>query len=185
MKLNMGCGQNKLNGYLNIDKHNECEPDLQFDLEKFPWPFKNSEVNEVLFNHSLEHIGADTDVFLNIMKELYRVCNADAKIQINVPHPRHDNFINDPTHVRIITPETFALFSKKNNALWKEMNASNSPLAIYMDVDFETTEINQVLVPEYMNKLNNNEISEEEINRYIAERNNIISEFRIVLKVIK
>ena len=65
------------------------------------------------------------------------------------------------------------------------MNASNSPLAIYMDVDFETTEINQVLVPEYMNKLNNNEISEEEINRYIAERNNIISEFRIVLKVIK
>ena len=113
MKLNMGCGQNKIDGYLNIDKHIECKPDLQFDLEKFPWPFKNSEVNEVLFNHSLEHIGADTDVFLNIMKELYRVCNADAKIQINVPHPRHDNFINDPTHVRIITPETFALFSKK------------------------------------------------------------------------
>ena len=51
MKLNMGCGQNKINGYLNIDKHSECEPDLQFDLEKFPWPFKTNEVNEVLFNH--------------------------------------------------------------------------------------------------------------------------------------
>ena len=74
---------------------------------------------------------------------------------------------------------------KKNNTLWKEINASNSPLAIYLDVDFETTEINQVLEPEYMNKLNNNEISEEDINRYIVERNNIVSEFRITLIVIK
>ena len=185
MKLNMGCGQNKINGYLNIDKHSECEPDLQFDLEKFPWPFKTNEVNEVLFNHSLEHIGADTNIFLNIMKELYRVCNNDAKIQINVPHPRHDNYINDPTHVRIITPQTFELFSKQNNILWEEINASNSPLAKYLDIDFETIEINQVLEPEYIEKLNNKELTQREIEKYIKELNNIVSEYRITLRVVK
>ena len=185
MKLNMGCGQNKINGYLNIDKHSECEPDLQFDLEKFPWPFKTSEVNEVLFNHSLEHIGANTNIFLNIMKELYRVCNNDAKIQINVPHPRHDNYINDPTHVRIITPQIFELFSKKNNILWEEIKASNSPLAKYLDIDFETIEINQVLEPEYIEKLNNKELTQREIEKYIKELNNIVSEYRITLRVVK
>jgi hypothetical protein len=185
MKLNMGCGQNKINGYLNIDKHSECEPDLQFDLEKFPWPFKTNEVSEVLFNHSLEHIGADTNIFLNIMKELYRVCNNDAKIQINAPHPRHDNYINDPTHVRIITPQTFELFSKQNNTLWEEINASNSPLAKYLDIDFETIEINQVLEPEYIEKLNNKELTQREIEKYIKELNNIVSEYRITLRVVK
>ena len=48
-------------------------------------------------------------VFLGMMKELYRICRDGAEIEINVPHPRHDNFIGDPTHVRIITPDTLLI----------------------------------------------------------------------------
>ena len=69
--------------------------------------------------------------------------------------------------------------------MWENINASNSPLAKYLDVDFEIIEVNQVLEQEYIDKLNSNKITEEEINKLIKQRNNVVSELRITLKVLK
>jgi predicted SAM-dependent methyltransferase len=107
MNLNMGCGYNKRAGYVNVDVSPTCAPDVVCDLELVPWPWRNDEADEVLFNHSLEHLGQTSKAFLEIIKELYRICKHNARIEINVPHPRRDDFINDPTHVRIITPAFF------------------------------------------------------------------------------
>ena len=93
MKLNMGCGHNKREGYVNVDMSPVCNPDVVWDLETLPWPWQDNSVDGVLFNHSLEHLGQIARVFLGMMKELYRVCRDGAEIEINVPHPRHDNFI--------------------------------------------------------------------------------------------
>jgi hypothetical protein len=90
----------------------------------------------VLFNHSLEHIGQNSRTFLGMMKELYRVCKDQARIEIHVPHPRHDDFINDPTHVRIITPGMFGLFDRKSNDEMQRLGGANTPLARYLGVDF-------------------------------------------------
>ncbi len=135
MKLNMGSGQNPMDGFTSVDKHGT--PDVNWDLEVFPWPWADNEVDEVVFYHSLEHMGGDTAVFLRLMQELYRVCAPNAMIHIAVPHPRHDNFIDDPTHVRIITPELLGCFSKEINRKAQAVKAPNSPLALYYDVDFE------------------------------------------------
>lgn len=185
LKLNMGCGMNKINGFVNVDKFLECQPDVQMDLEVLPWLFGDNEVDEVLFHHSLEHIGADPKIFLGMMKELYRVCKPGAEIRINVPHPRHDNFIGDPTHVRIISPQVLSLFSKKNNYHWQKIGAPNSQLAIYLDIDFEITHAEQVVENAYMQRLVNKEISEAELRRFIQEKNNIVAEYKITLKVVK
>ena len=39
IRLNLGCGQNKLDGYVNVDKYPTFSPDVLWDLETFPWPF--------------------------------------------------------------------------------------------------------------------------------------------------
>jgi ubiquinone/menaquinone biosynthesis C-methylase UbiE len=185
MKLNLGCGFNKLAGYVNVDKYPTCNPDLQVDMEIFPWPFESDSVDEVVFNHSLEHMGAAADDFLHIMKELYRVCKGEALVRINVPHPRHDNFIGDPTHVRIVSPQVLNLFSKKLNHSWRERGLPNTPLALYTDVDFEVMEVIQILENSYLQSFQSGAISEQELRVMVDEKNNVVSEYKMVVKVIK
>jgi len=185
MKLNLGCGQNKIDGFVNIDKFPECDPDKVMDLEEFPWSFQTSSVKEVLLNHVLEHLGRDTEVFLSIIKEIYRICEHGALVKINVPHPRHDFFMNDPTHVRIITPQIMQLFSKKNCIQWKQNRISNSPLALYTNVDFEIIESVAILDDQYKKLFKDKLLSSEEINQYMKDKNNVVSEYRMTLKAIK
>ena len=185
MKLNIGCGLNKIDAYINIDKYAASSPDQVMDAESFPWPFETSQVDEVLFNHSLEHMGAQTEVFLGIMKELYRVCKPGAKIQINAPHPRHDSFLGDPTHVRVISPQVLSLFNQQLNHQLASEGVPNTPLGIYLDVDFEIKHVKQILEQEYLVAFQQNKISQQELMRVIAERNNIVTEYQITLSVIK
>ena len=63
MKVNIGCGFNKLDGYLNVDHFPECTPDILWDLENTPWPFDDGTVDELVAHHVLEHLGQDTTVF--------------------------------------------------------------------------------------------------------------------------
>jgi predicted SAM-dependent methyltransferase len=185
MKLNLGCGQNKLAGFVNIDKFAQCQPDLVMDLEITPWSFESSSVDTVMMNHSLEHMGQQTSVFLAIVQELYRVCKPGAHIQVNVPHPRHRDFLNDPTHVRAITPEMWALFSKSNCVHWAEVGASNSPLALYLDVDFEVVEFMIVIEQKYRELLQSGQLTQEQLMAKMETENNIASEYQITLAAIK
>jgi predicted SAM-dependent methyltransferase len=102
LRLNFGCGMNRLDGYVNVDRRGE--PDLRHDLEVVPWPWPDDSVSEVLLKHVLEHLGREPNLYLEIMKELYRICQDGATIRVIVPHHRHEYFFNDPTHVRAVTP---------------------------------------------------------------------------------
>ena len=181
MKLNMGCGNNKLAGYVNVDQSEVCGPDFVWNLESLPWPWDDDSVDAVMFNHSLEHLGEDSRTFLGIMKELYRVCKDGAEISINVPHPRHDNFIGDPTHVRIITPQLLTLFDRNANDEWKKMGAANTPLAYYLDVDFKIKSYFAVLNEPYATQYGKGELTDEVVNAMGRELNNIFVEYRIVM----
>ncbi|HLO64329.1 MAG TPA: hypothetical protein VK165_15330, partial [Azonexus sp.] len=98
LKLNLGCGRRKREGFVNVDSQAGCQPDLVLDLEKTPWPWPDDSVDEIDLIHVLEHLGQAPEVYLGVMKELWRVCCDGARIRIMVPHPRSDDFLNDPTH---------------------------------------------------------------------------------------
>jgi len=183
IKLNLGCGKHPVDGYINVDKYGE--PDVRHDLETFPWPWEDSSVSMILLNHVLEHLGQETNIYLNIIKEIYRVCENRAVIHIVVPHPRHDDFINDPTHVRIVTPETIALFSKSNNRKWIEGGFASTPLGIYLDVDFEIQQAEQLLDTIWIDRINRNEVTMDQVSQYLRQYNNVIKEYRMVVNVIK
>jgi len=183
LKLNLGSGQNPRPGFVNVDKFGE--PDLRCDLEAFPWPWPDNSVSEIVMNHVFEHLGASAEVFMGIMKELYRVCEPGARIQIAVPHPRHDHFINDPTHVRPITPEVLSLFSKRLNLRWKEMGAASSPLALYHGVDFEVVSQEYFLDEPYSSDLQQGRLTQEELKALLRKHNNVASEISITLQVVK
>ena len=85
MRDNFGCGFNKINGFVNIDKSEDCEPDLLMDIETLPWPIETSSADEVFFIHCFGHVGADPDFFIGIMNELYRIFKNGAKVRIYVP----------------------------------------------------------------------------------------------------
>lgn len=181
----MGCGHNRQAGYVNVDAAPQCEPDEVWNLERTPWPWADSCAEEVLFIHSLEHMGAETGAFLGIMKELYRICAPGARVVVHVPHPRHDSFLNDPTHVRPITGQVLALFDKTLNDTWKTKGSANSPLAHYTDVDFTIIDHRQILSPRYSTMLDAKQISPEELELCADERNNVVQELRITMEARK
>jgi hypothetical protein len=183
LKLNLGCGNDRRPGYVNVDKFGT--PDMLWDLEVFPWPWETHGVEEVLLHHVLEHLGQTPQQFLGIMKELYRVCASGARIEIRVPHPRHDDFLSDPTHVRAVTPRILSLFSKAKNREWIEKGEPNSPLALYLDVDFEASEVLHVLEEPWGTEFQTGRISTEEASEAMRKFNNVVKEIKIVLKVVK
>ena len=185
MKLNLGCGFNKPDGFVHVDMFEECQPDIVHNLETFPYPFEDNSVEEILFNHSLEHIGQQPSVFLRVVQEVYRICKEEALIKINVPHPRHDNFLSDPTHVRAITPMTLQLFDLDLNKHWQKIGAANSLLAIYLGVNFKLLSVNVNIEQFYVDQLNANKISYDELQVLVNERNNIATEYRFTWKAIK
>lgn len=185
MKLNLGCGFNKKDGYVNVDKFAACAPDRVVDLEQIPWPFETSSVDEVLLIHVLEHLGAGADLFLAIMQELHRVCRPGARIRIEVPHPRHDIFLNDPTHVRVVTPAIMTLFSKASCREWEATGVTNTPLALYLDVDFELRTNEMVLEQVYLDMLMSGQKTEAEVLELARMQNNVIREFWMELEVLK
>jgi hypothetical protein len=181
MKLNLGCGHDKRAGYLNVDSVAACGPDQVVDLEAFPWPWDDNAAEEVVLHHVLEHLGADAKVFIRIMQELYRVCAPGAVVRIAVPHPRHDDFIGDPTHVRPVTPQMLALFDRELNEQWKAQGAAATPLALYTGVDFATTQVRMFLEEPYAGRHARGELPDAELHQLIRERNNVVSQIHIEL----
>jgi glycosyltransferase involved in cell wall biosynthesis len=184
-KLNLGCGNHHLAGWLNVDKFAAAAPDRVLDLETLPWPLPDDCADEVLLRHVLEHLGRDTDTFLGIMRELYRVCAPGATVRIVVPHPRHQDFLQDPTHVRPIAPEMFLHWSLAVNREWQQKGLPGTPLARYLGVDFAIVSVDLRLDPRWQRWLDEDPARRREIDEIVRSQNNVVQECEIVLRAQK
>ena len=185
MKLNLGCGFDKREGWLNVDNFPECAPDRLLDIEKTPWDFPNDSFDEILMKHVLEHVGAEFGVFAAVMQELYRVLAPGGVLEIHVPHVRHDTFWSDPTHVRAFTGLSFQMMSKRQNRLWMAARANYTMLAFLMDVDFEVESIVQTYDPFWWAKVERGELTREGIRQKADESWNVARELRVRLRAVK
>ena len=109
-KLHLGCGVNYKKGWVNLDNSKSVKPDIIWNLEKTPLPFKDNSTDEVLAEHIFEHIKN----FIPLMHDLYRICKKNAIIKIKVPFYASCEQHSDPTHVRFFSPFTFDYFDPKS-----------------------------------------------------------------------
>jgi len=178
MKIQIGSGNVKFDGYVNIDYDPACNPDYVVNIEKEKLPFEDNSVTAVIAHHIFEHLG---EGFFHTMQELYRVCAHGAVIDVKVPHPRHDSFLADPTHRRPITPTGLSLLSKKFNKLHEK--TAWSKLGEYYNVDFELVDVENIPDPSYIPVFTNKPV--QEVERYMHEHNNCVMEIAMKLIVVK
>ena len=128
MRLNVGCGNDYREGWANLDL-GECRCDISHDIEETPWPIESNTVTDILMKHVLEHVSREN--FVDVIREMYRVCTPGALIHIEVPYAGSDNFWTDPTHKMPITPRTLDYFDpskalRENGEIygWGDVNFS-------------------------------------------------------------
>jgi hypothetical protein len=185
MKLNLGCGFDYRDGLINVDSWPNSKADLVFDLESERWPFADSSVQFILAKHVLEHVAPTFSGFQKLWQEIYRVCADQCELEIHLPYYKSHQYWADPSHVRVYTSFTFSMLSKTNNLRWIEEGASNTMLALMLDVNFEIKSTAYILQPEWQKKVDNGDIKSEEITDIEYAQWNVVRDLIFNLVVIK
>ncbi len=110
-KLNLGCGTDIKEGYVNLDIVKLPGVDVVWNVNKLPLPFKKEEFDEILCRDILEHV----DDLIRTLKELHRILKKGGVVKIRVPHFTSKNLYADPTHKRGFSLETFQYFLRGHN----------------------------------------------------------------------
>ena len=84
VKINLGCGKDIKEGFVNIDKFAGKGVDILIDLEKQKLTefYEPNSIDYIYSSHLLEHLNNPEDVFLDMLK----IAKPDAIIEIRVPH---------------------------------------------------------------------------------------------------
>jgi SAM-dependent methyltransferase len=81
-KLNLGCGEFRKDGYVNVDYYSVSEPDVRHDLNRFPYPFDNDSFDFIESDHLMEHLENP----FRVMRELHRIGRNGCRVRLRVPH---------------------------------------------------------------------------------------------------
>ena len=179
MKINIGGGLKRIDGFVNVDADPNTKPEYLHNLETDKLPFEDSTVEEVKAHHILEHIHN----LGHVIKEIYRVCKNGAVVDIAFPHHFSRNFFGDYTHCRALTVEMFKQFSKKYCLWHQETYGSSSGHAITHNVNLEILDYMYSIHADYAQL--EAEGKYEEIGRLAEHLVNVYQDVFIKLIVIK
>lgn len=96
IKIDIGCGKNKKEGYIGIDVDPESRADIVASALNLP--FGDNSVDEIYSRHMIEHLAPDeAEKFFN---EIYRVLKigGEADLKIDCDWSKKKLFKKDPTH---------------------------------------------------------------------------------------
>jgi len=143
VKLDLGCGQNKREGFIGIDVSGRSSADIVYDLRLTPWyigepiamlfaagetagscagpvyrrRLDSDSVDEVFSSHFFEHLSGPER--MPFMDEMWRVMKPGSKATIITPFYSSSRAIQDPTHAwPPVCEASYLYFNKK----WREDN---------------------------------------------------------------
>jgi SAM-dependent methyltransferase len=104
--LDLGCGKKKRLGSIGVDWSDRHDADVIHDLNVFPYPFADNEIDEIFLDNVLEHL----DDPMRVMKEVHRISKVNGKVKVIVPYFRSVWAFIDPTHKTFFTVDSFAYY---------------------------------------------------------------------------
>lgn len=132
IRLDLGSGGKQRPGFYAVDHLMLPGVDIIADLNQAFSLLPDNSVCELYSRHTLEHV----QQFLPLMREIHRVCRADAVIEIIVPHFSNVYGFSDPTHVRF-----FGLYTMNYFVAAEDQPRLRRVPAFYTDVRFAVDSI--------------------------------------------
>lgn len=112
IKLNIGCGSAKKDGWIGIDIRPLDGVDVVWDLTKFPWPFANDSCNEMEMDQVWEII--EPKYRVRLMDELWRIAGVGCRLTVRAPHATTFGAAQDPLHYGCPNEATFWYFDPRH-----------------------------------------------------------------------
>ena len=122
LRLDLGCGTNKKEGFLGCDQHQFPGVDVVMNLTT-RWPWKDNAVDEAHMSHALEHFTGPQRV--QIFNELHRVMKPGAIATIITPYWCSNRAYGDFTHAWPPVSEALYLYVSKT---WRKVQAPDNDI---------------------------------------------------------
>jgi len=187
VKLDLGCGFNKKEGYIGVDLVEGA--DIRKPMLDYLKTLDTNSVDAINAHHSLEHL-KNKEEFLSVFTEILRVCRNGAIINVTMPYYTQSVNIVNPYHHVNFNEHTFRFFCREKDdkysvikpkslirdysfGLWA--SANEGPLPGYIRIK----KIEYAYTPEFQKK------SDQEKEYARLHFNNVVLEMFIEMEVEK
>jgi SAM-dependent methyltransferase len=104
---NLGSGNDKMIGAVNVDIRSKTNPEIITDLNLDFWPI-GVDYDEIYAMSIMEHLPN----IISAMKNVYRILKNDGLFVMKVPYYKSITAFIDPTHVRFFTEQSMDYFDQ-------------------------------------------------------------------------
>lgn len=110
MRVDIGSGDIRTEGFLSLDISDKCKPDIVWDIKKTPWEWATEPLEYLRADNILEHL--DPTDLINVINEAHRLMAPGGVFWIRVPllkmdEEHIDGAFTDPTHRNYFTMGSF------------------------------------------------------------------------------
>lgn len=175
--LNLGCGRNPWDGWVNLDRKPGAGVDLVATVGVDPIPLPTSSMSLVLANQVLEHI---PDI-ISAMREIHRVLEPNGVLVAATPYAGSNGAWEDPTHVRAFTEHSWGFFDRRMYTIPDQPGYYDSDV----DYIFEVIKIDLVPEPRWREEILAGRITEQALREKMTHERNIVQEIQAHLRAVK
>lgn len=131
-------GDEKWTDLVTLDINPDHHPDVLHDLTQLPLPFEDNQFSQIHAYEVLEHIGQQGDykLFFAQFTELWRILKPGGHLMATVPSIKSPWAWGDPSHTRVILPQTLVFLSQAEYNKQVGVSAMSDFRYIYQ-ADFE------------------------------------------------